>query len=68
MGEYKSRVYTNRPEYADYDSAEKFQALEGIIITRLTQHPNAICSYSGGSDSDIMIDMNERTRKLLNTA
>ena len=40
MGEYKSRVYTERPAYADYDSAAKFQALEGIIITRLTQHPN----------------------------
>lgn len=68
MGEYKSRVYTNRPEYADYDSAEKFQALEGIIIRRLTEHPNAICSYSGGSDSDILIDLIERTRKMFNTA
>ena len=68
MGEYKSRVYTNRPDYADYDSAAKFQALEGIIITRLTQHPNAICSYSGGSDSDILIDLIERTRKMFNTA
>lgn len=68
MEKYKSRVYTNRPEYADYDSAMKFQALEGIIITRLTQHPNAICSYSGGSDSDIMIDLIERTRKMFNTA
>lgn len=46
--EYKSRVYTNRSEYADYDSARKFQAIEGIIITRLMQHPDAICSYSGG--------------------
>ena len=58
----------DRPEYADYDSARKFQALEGIIITRLTQHPNAICSYSGGSDSDILIDLIERTRKMFNTA
>ena len=65
--EYKSRVYTERPAYADYDSAAKFQALEGIIITRLTQHPNAICSYSGGSDSDILIDLIERTRKTFNT-
>lgn len=24
--EYKSRVYTERPAYADYDSAEKFEA------------------------------------------
>lgn len=60
--------YNERPAYADYDSAAKFQALEGIIITRLTQHPNAICSYSGGSDSDIMIDLIERTRKMFNAA
>ena len=66
--EYRSRVYTERPEYADYDSAAKFQAIEGIIITRLTQHPNAICSYSGGSDSDILIDLIERTRKMFNAA
>lgn len=64
MGEYKNE----RPAYADYESAAKFQALEGIIITRLTQHPNAICSYSGGSDSDIMIDLIERTRKMFNDA
>ena len=63
--EYKSRVYTNRPDYADLDSAAKFQAIQGIILTRLKQHPNAICSYSGGSDSDIMIDMIERARALI---
>ena len=63
-GEFRSRVYTERPEYADLPSAEKFQAIQGIIITRLRQHPKAICSYSGGSDSDILIDMIERTRAL----
>lgn len=68
MSEYKSRVYTELPAYADYDSAAKFQALEGIIITRLTQHPNAICSYSGGSDSDILINLIERTRQMFNNA
>ena len=62
--EYKSRVYTNRPDYADLDSPEKFQAIQGIIATRLRQHPNAICSYSGGADSDILIDLIERTRKM----
>ncbi len=62
---YKSRVYTERPEYADLPSPEKFQAIQGIILTRLKQHPNAICSYSGGSDSDIMIDMIERARALI---
>lgn len=56
---YKSRVYTDRPAYADYEPAEKFEAIKGIIATRLKQHPKAICSYSGGSDSDIMIDLIE---------
>ena len=64
--EYKSRVYTNRPAYADLDSAAKFQAIQGIVATRLKQHPNAICSYSGGADSDILIDLIERTRELFN--
>lgn len=63
---YKSRVYTDRPAYADLDAPEKFQAIQGIIATRLIEHPNAICSYSGGSDSDIMIDLIEDTRRLLN--
>lgn len=61
---YKSRVYTDRPEYADYESPEKFEAIKSIIAKRLLQHPNAICSYSGGADSDIMIDLIERTRQL----
>ena len=61
--EYRSRVYTDRPPYADFDSARKFQAIESIIVQRLREHPNAICSYSGGSDSDIMIDLIERARK-----
>lgn len=61
---YKSRVYTDRPAYADFDSPAKFVAIQSIIAKRLTQHPKAICSYSGGSDSDIMIDLIERTRKM----
>lgn len=35
-----------RPDYADLDSPAKFQAIQGIILTRLKQHPKAICSYS----------------------
>ena len=62
---YKSRVYTDRPEYADFDPPHKFLAIQGIIATRLKQHPKAICSYSGGSDSDILIDVIERARKML---
>ena len=62
--EYKSRVYTDRPAYADFEPAAKFEAIKSIIAKRLTQYPNAICSYSGGSDSDIMIDLIEQTRAL----
>lgn len=62
---YKSRVYTERPAYADYDAPEKFEAIKGIIVHRLIQHPKAICSYSGGADSDIMIDVIERARAML---
>ena len=61
---FKSRVYTDRPAYADYDAPLKFQAIEGIIARRLREHPNAICSYSGRSDSDVMIDLIERTREI----
>lgn len=63
MGTYKSRVYTDRPDYADFDAPAKFEAIKSIIAKRLIQHPKAICSYSGGSDSDIMIDLIERTRE-----
>lgn len=61
---YKSRVYTDRPAYADFDSPAKFIAIQSVIAKRLMQHPKAICSYSGGADSDIMIDLIERTRKM----
>ena len=64
QGEYRSRVYTDRPPYADFDAPRKFLAIQSIIGKRLKEHPNAICSYSGGSDSDIMIDMIEQARKL----
>lgn len=64
--EFKSRVYTDRPDYADFDAPAKFTAIQSIIAKRLREHPNAICSYSGGSDSDIMIDLIERTRNVFN--
>ena len=65
MGEtYKSRVYTDRPAYADFNAPAKFQAIQSIIAKRLKQHPNAICSYSGGADSDILLDLIERTRDI----
>ncbi len=63
--QYRSKVYTDRPDYADFDAPEKFQAITGIIMTHLRQHPKAICSYSGGSDSDIMIDLIEMARKIV---
>ena len=61
---YKSRVYTDRPAYADFDAPAKFQAIQSIIAKHLKQHPKAICSYSGGADSDILIDLIERTREI----
>lgn len=60
---YKSRVYTERPDYADFDAPAKFMAIQSIVAKRLKEHPDAVCSYSGGADSDIMIDIIERTRE-----
>lgn len=61
---YHSRVYTDRPAYADFDAPAKFQAIQSIVAKHLRQHPNAICSYSGGADSDILIDVIERAREI----
>ena len=63
---YKSRVYTDRPAYADFDAPRKFEAVKSIIARRLIEHPNAICSYSGGSDSDIMLHLIETVRDFFN--
>lgn len=63
---YKSKVYTDRPPYADFESPAKFEAIKSIIARRLIEHPNAICSYSGGSDSDIMLHLIETVRKIYN--
>ena len=65
---YAIRSYydTDRPAYADFEPAAKFEAIKSIIAKRLWQHPNAICSYSGGSDSDIMLDLIETVRKMFN--
>lgn len=57
---------TDRPAYADFDAPAKFQAIETIIAKHLLEHPKACCSYSGGSDSDIMLDLIERTRAKYN--
>jgi 3'-phosphoadenosine 5'-phosphosulfate sulfotransferase (PAPS reductase)/FAD synthetase len=62
--EYKSKVYTDRPPYADFGPEAKFEAIKTIIAKRLTQYPNAICSYSGGSDSDILLHLIETVRKI----
>jgi len=63
---FKSRVYTERPAYADFDSPQKFEAIKTIIAKRLKQYPNAICSYSGGSDSDILLHLIETVRHTYN--
>lgn len=62
--EFRSRVYTDRPAYADYDAPQKFEAIKSIIARRLREHPNAICSYSGGSDSDILLHLIETVREM----
>ena len=59
---FMSKVFTDRPRYADYDAPRKFQAIKSIIAKRLIEYPNAVCSYSGGSDSDIMLHMIEEVR------
>lgn len=61
---YYSRVYTDRPAYADFEAPAKFEAIKSIIARRLVEHPNATCSYSGGSDSDILIHMIETVRSM----
>lgn len=63
MEEFRSRVYTERPAYADFEAPAKFDAIRSIIAKRLVQHPNAVCSYSGGSDSDILLHLIESVRK-----
>lgn len=60
---FKSKVYTERPAYADFDSPSKFEAIKSIVAKRLREHPNAMCSYSGGSDSDILLHLIEQVRK-----
>lgn len=64
MEPFKSRVYTDRPAYADFDAPAKFQAIKSIVAKRLIEHPNAICSYSGGSDSDILLHLIESVRAI----
>ncbi|MGN0599291.1 MAG: phosphoadenosine phosphosulfate reductase family protein [Oscillospiraceae bacterium] len=61
---FRSRVYTDRPPYADFEAPAKFEAIKSIIAKRLIEHPNAICSYSGGSDSDILLHLIEQVRKI----
>jgi 3'-phosphoadenosine 5'-phosphosulfate sulfotransferase (PAPS reductase)/FAD synthetase len=63
---FKSKVYTDRPTYADFNAPHKFEAIKSILAKRLVEYPNAICSYSGGSDSDIMLHLIESVRKTFN--
>lgn len=64
--EFRSSVYTKRPPYADFEAPQKFEAIKSIIARRLIEHPNAMCSYSGGSDSDIMLHLIESVREVFN--
>lgn len=63
---FKSKVYTDRPAYADFEAPAKFEAIKSIIAKRLKEHPNATCSYSGGSDSDILLHLIEQVRETFN--
>lgn len=63
-GEFRSKVYADRPPYADFEAPSKFEAIKSIIARRLKEHPNAMCSYSGGSDSDIMLHLIEQVREM----
>lgn len=63
-GEFRSKVYADRPPYADFEAPAKFEAIKSIIARRLKEHPNAMCSYSGGSDSDIMLHLIEQVREM----
>lgn len=36
MEPYRSKVYTDRPAYADFDPPAKFNAIMSIIAKRLT--------------------------------
>lgn len=65
-GEMRSAVYTNRPDYADFPAPNKFMAIEAFVAKRLLQHPNATLSYSGGSDSDILLDLVIRVCRMFN--
>lgn len=38
--EYRSRVYTDRPDYADFEPAAKFEAIKSIIAKRLQYKPD----------------------------
>ena len=67
VNEYRSRVYTDRPAYADYDAPLKFDAIRSIVMQRIREHPKAICSYSGGADSDILMHLIEQCREMLPT-
>ena len=60
-GKFRSKVYTDRPPYADFDAPAKFEAIKSIVAKHLYQHPNAMCSYSGGSDSDIPVSYTHLT-------
>ena len=39
---YRSKVYTDRPDYADFEPAAKFVANQNIIDKKLKKPPNAI--------------------------
>ncbi len=47
---YKSKVYTERPAYADFDAPAKFTAIQSIVAKRIKEHPRVIkyCFFNTG--------------------
>ena len=50
---YYSRVYTDRPDYADFDSPAKFQAIQSIVGKHLKEHPNEPFNINDYTDNSI---------------
>lgn len=46
-GEFRSKVYADRPPYADFDAPAKFEAIKSIIARRLKE-PRTRCARTPG--------------------
>ena len=53
--EYRSRVYTDRPDYADFESPEKFQAIMGIMREEMNKQRKVVITTTY-NEMGIIID------------